>query len=51
LDHEILRSIPHSVLCPKCAGNLDLSGIDADMTYECKYCGAEGVIEILREKK
>lgn len=40
----LLRSVASTVSCPKCDGNIDLTGVGEDMVYTCEYCGASGRI-------
>ena len=49
-DIYLLRALPYHVECPNCDANLDISKINEDMIYHCEYCGAEGVVELIKTK-
>ena len=46
-DTALLKVLPPSVTCLKCAGNIDLTKVGEDRVYTCDHCGANGTIEIL----
>jgi hypothetical protein len=45
---SLLKTKFQHIECPNCDGNINLSDVDEDMTYYCDYCGASGIVEILR---
>jgi hypothetical protein len=46
-DFSVLKTILKHAECPNCDGNIDLTEIEADRIYRCRYCGATGVVEIV----
>lgn len=47
----LLRSVTSSVSCPTCDASIDLSDIREDKLYHCDYCGASGIVELLKTEK
>jgi len=45
LDLVVLKKAKISASCPKCGANLELAQIGPDRIFECRYCGAEGILE------
>jgi hypothetical protein len=43
---SLLQRISATIECPNCDGNLALEDISEDLIYICRYCGANGIIEI-----
>ena len=50
LDVSLLKAVASNIECPNCDGNIDLSKVTEDMVYHCEYCGADGIIEIVKKK-
>ncbi|MHA2003416.1 MAG: hypothetical protein ACW960_04845 [Candidatus Thorarchaeota archaeon] len=42
---RVLERATIDVSCPRCGTILELSEVESDNIYRCKYCGAEGIIE------
>jgi len=43
---SLLQRFSAPIECPNCDGNIDLDSIGEDMVYYCRYCGANGVIDL-----
>ncbi|MGY5876593.1 MAG: hypothetical protein RTU30_12665 [Candidatus Thorarchaeota archaeon] len=43
-----MRGMPHSIECPSCMANIDITKLGPDRIYKCEYCGDTGVVDIFR---
>lgn len=48
LNVSLLKTVASHIECPNCDGNIDLSKVKEDMIYHCDYCGADGIIELVK---
>lgn len=51
LNLSLLKTITSHIKCPNCDGHIDLSNVKKDMVYHCDYCGADGIIELVKMKQ
>lgn len=48
IDVSLLRMTSSNITCPHCDASVDISHLEDDLVYYCNYCGASGLVEIVK---